>query len=197
MTLFLLFLFRRPRSGASERPFSASSTSVYHRSDIIEEDLPSRRDLLAQVGGAPAETLFFDREIERAALLSDAQLAANPLRSHHLWSKKSLDMFKRMYKYTDNVVPEYGFLQHYCKGDALGVVDTYLTYENSDHIENFTSYWAHFQQRFEIHSKVSAWRSLYTIQYFALIWIIILSIGSIRAVRDRALGHDAGSGRDV
>jgi hypothetical protein len=123
---------------------------VYRRSDIIEEDLPSKKDLLAQVGATAAEPSHFDQQVEKAAMLNDAQLSANPLRSHHLWSKKSLDMFKRMYKYTASIVPEYEFLKHYSKGDTLGVVDTFLAYESVEHIENFYSSWAHFNQRFEI-----------------------------------------------
>jgi hypothetical protein len=138
---------------------------VYLRSDIIEEDLPSKKDLLAQVGLAAAEPSLFDQQVAQATMLTDAQLSANPLRSHHLWSKKALDMFKRLYKYTSNIVPQYEFLRHYSQGDALGVIDTFLAYESSEHIENFNSYWAHFNQRFEI-NKVSAQKSFYTTKGF-------------------------------
>jgi hypothetical protein len=99
--------------------------------------------------------------------LSQELVHANPLRSSHLWSKKSFDMFKRMQEYvsTDPAcrLPDCGILARYSKGDAIGVVDTYYpattawsTDTERDCLEHCSADWVFFKSRFEV-SKVGTY----------------------------------------
>ena len=77
---------------------------------------------------------------------------SNPLRSSHLWSKKSFDMYKRLKSYVNDsrLLPQYGIITRFSKADPMGVIETYCSTKEKDAVELYYNEWGHYKSRFEI-----------------------------------------------
>lgn len=151
---------------SAERSVSANKP---HRVTFLEDgdQLHSKTELLAQVhkkkgGGDTRERREEARPDSRPqnvpAPLTRARNATavgNPLRSSHLWSKKSFDMYKRIQEYVDKsrCLSQYDTVCRYKKGDPMGVVDTFYRSDDGGYLEHCSNDWIYFKSRFEV-SKV-------------------------------------------
>ena len=85
-------------------------------------------------------------DLEEAAALAKL----NPLRSSQLWSKKSMDMYKRILAFKWGDLPLYSSMLMFDRGDELAVVDSFVPSKIRDAVEGYTSEWLHFKSRFEL-----------------------------------------------
>jgi hypothetical protein len=144
------------RSVSSKR--GARAQTATSPVNIVEENLPTKAELLQQLSmdldQAQESSHIQFRENNRSPVADIVPCVNNnPLRSSHLWSKKSLDMFRRMKSYTDSKassMPFYDNFALYNRGDIMGVVDTYYACNNGERIEHTYSDWSFYKARFEI-----------------------------------------------
>lgn len=128
--------------------------------DNEDDELLTKKELIEKVmGGIKGQSSPSSRVVNLSAVEAlegtvprTRLVNNNPLRSSHLWSKKSYDLFKRL---RERVVPGaslplYEVLSLYCKGDSMGVVDTYYPSRHRDSIESCYNDWSFYRSRFEI-----------------------------------------------
>ena len=147
------------KKNRDERAAAASARTITAQLYVnVSADVASVYDATRSLPLSHSPSLQPSLSTERPAVHS------NPLRSSHLWSKKSFDMFKRMQGYYAKramcggevgstpvlTLPDYGLLLKYSKGDAIGVVDTFFPSPHRDSIEHCFNDWIFFKSRFEI-----------------------------------------------
>lgn len=154
-SLFDLFRFVPTHKERKTSVKRTSRTSV--TVGLSGEDLVTKAEMLAKLHrdrtNAQAVDMTDKISASTAAIPLGLNLArSNPLRSSHLWSKKSFEMYKRMQEYIDDSrqVPLYETLVCYEKGDPMGVVDTFYLSKGKDCLEWVSNDWIYVKSRFEV-----------------------------------------------
>ncbi len=124
--------------------------------DLVDDNnLPSKRDLMMSLGMDEDETEDDESSTNTIDLEEASALAKlDPLRSSQLWSKKSMDMYKRIFAFKWGELPMYSSMLMFGRGDELAVVDSFVPSKIRDAVEGYTSEWLHFKSKFELKTVI-------------------------------------------